>query len=749
MKKRIAFLVVSALSGTCLFAQTNIFPASGNTGIGTVTPAEKLTVLTASNVLGISHTNGTVKLATALNGSGAFLGTSTNHPLFLRTNSSPAQITLLQSGNVGINTTTPRSKLEVKGSDAYINTVRVGLGGIGSDTMSTNTCVGKYALSIVEYGSIVDVPGSAHGFDNTAIGFGAQNSNTWGSSNTATGTNALYVNSVGNNNTAMGANSLAQSFNGDNNSAFGFNSLSYASPVRTMNNVAVGAFALQFGSQEANTGVGVSALEQNTTSFNTAVGYRSLQKNTTGTNNVAIGVNALLNNKTANNNTAVGNEALFMNTTGTGNTALGYQSLDSNTTASENTSVGYNTLFKNKSGGFNTAVGYNALRNNIATSNTAVGHSALWTNSTGGFNTALGRFALNTNATGSQNTAAGNYSLYRNTSGNFNSAHGPYALYNNTTGTDNSAFGDNALYNNTTGSYNTAIGYSASPNSGILSNTTTVGYGAITTASNQVRIGNSSVTSIGGYVGWSNVSDGRIKRNVKKNVPGLKFINLLEPVTYTLDLVAASKIISMPVIGGEQKEDEKKDRPETGKASEAKQQIVYTGFIAQDVEKAAKKLDFDFSGVDAPKSDKDIYGIRYAEFVVPLVQAVQELSKQNEELYQQNQELKKEMVELKTLIKGKNVSTQDITLTDASLGQNMPNPFSNATSIPYMLPEKYSSAAIVITGNNGGIVKSITVNGYGLNTLSVSTKQLAAGTYQYSLIVDGKVADSKQMVISR
>ena len=36
--------------------------------------------------------------------------------------------------------------------------------------------------------------------------------------------------------------------------------------------------------------------------------------------------------------------------------------------------------------------------------------------------------------------------------------------------------------------------------------------------------------------------------------------------------------------------------------------------------------------MDAPKNDKDFYGLRYAEFTVPLVKAVQELYKENKEL---------------------------------------------------------------------------------------------------------------------
>ena len=56
-----------------------------------------------------------------------------------------------------------------------------------------------------------------------------------------------------------------------------------------------------------------------------------------------------------------------------------------------------------------------------------------------------------------------------------------------------------------------------------------------------------------------------------------------------------------------------------------KESTLQTGFIAQEVEEASERLGFDFSGVDAPKNDSDHYSIRYAEFTVPLVKAVQEL----------------------------------------------------------------------------------------------------------------------------
>jgi len=63
------------------------------------------------------------------------------------------------------------------------------------------------------------------------------------------------------------------------------------------------------------------------------------------------------------------------------------------------------------------------------------------------------------------------------------------------------------------------------------------------------------------------------------------------------------------------------------------EKIELSGFIAQEVEQAAVETNYHFSGVHKPKNDKDLYSISYAEFVVPLVKAVQEqqiiIEKQN------------------------------------------------------------------------------------------------------------------------
>ena len=54
------------------------------------------------------------------------------------------------------------------------------------------------------------------------------------------------------------------------------------------------------------------------------------------------------------------------------------------------------------------------------------------------------------------------------------------------------------------------------------------------------------------------------------------------------------------------------------------EKIRQSGFLAQEVEQAAIKAGYDFSGVSKPKGDVKFYSLAYAEFVIPLVKSVQE-----------------------------------------------------------------------------------------------------------------------------
>jgi len=259
-------------------------------------------------------------------------------------------------------------------------------------------------------------------------------------------------------------------------------------------------------------------------------------------------------------------------------------------------------------------------------------------------NTGLGLEALYSNISGEHNTAIGRYALHSNTASQ-NVAIGSSALDQNTSGHHNTAVGRSALYVNTEGSQNTAIGADAGTSDGYdnLGNTGAFGYNVKVSASNYFRIGNTSVSFIGGQVGWSTYSDGRFKTNINENVQGLDFILKLRPLSFHWDIQKLDKFM-----GASEGVEKSETMREARKQQEAK---VYTGFLAQEVEQAAEEIGFDFSGVETPPNDKTPYSIRYAEFVVPLVKAVQEQQQMITEQLEMIKTLQKQNKELIERIK--------------------------------------------------------------------------------------------------
>ena len=345
---------------------------------------------------------------------------------------------------------------------------------------------------------------------------------------------------------------------------------------------------------------------------NLAIGRAALQVNTTGVKNIAIGVQALVSNTTGNNNTATGWQALYWNNGGSNNTATGYQSLAKNNSGANNTASGFSALFSNTTGTLNSAFGSSSLySNSTGYSNTGVGISALDNNTTASDNVAVGYRALYLQAdsldhppSSTNNTAVGNYALYYNQiywnpfdlaweGGTGNTAIGRSALfvnnyYGGNTGANNTAVGVSALQSNVVGNNNTAVGFAADVSYSDLMNATAIGYYAKVSTSNTVRIGNTSVSLIGGQVGFSNQSDIRIKKDIEGISYGLDFIRQLKPVQYRLK--------------------QGNDR-------------IDFGFIAQDVE-ALLGTEYNLLGIGG--DEERSLSLRYTDFVAPLVKAVQE-----------------------------------------------------------------------------------------------------------------------------
>jgi len=91
--------------------------AGQNAGVGTGSPSEKLTVQTAASADGITHTGGTVRLTTRVDGAGAALGTRSAHDLRFFTGGVINNMVLKTDGKVGIGTSEPSGTLTVHTTD--------------------------------------------------------------------------------------------------------------------------------------------------------------------------------------------------------------------------------------------------------------------------------------------------------------------------------------------------------------------------------------------------------------------------------------------------------------------------------------------------------------------------------------------------------------------------------------------------------------------------------------------------------
>ncbi len=753
---------------------SSIYYNAGKVGIGVTNPYAKLDV------------NGDINIATGH-------GIKINKVRILRDNPNSGDNNVFL-GDYADTTSSPGFRNTAAGSyslsvntGAY-NTAYGSTSLKNNTTGSSNTAIGEKALQNNSTGGNNVALGSGALYsngaanNNTAVGFQSLNKNT-SSDNTAVGYQSLYNNVDGYQNTAVGDKALFSNTSGGANTAIGLNALQLN--TTGINNTATGVAALSANTiNNNNTAYGYFALHSNEADGNTGVGYWALTSNTSGTQNTAIGTLTLIQNTTGFNNTATGNSALKVNTTGAYNTAFGSTALLSNTTGSSNTAVGEKALQSNTTGGSNTALGSGALQNNIqASNNTAIGFQALYnTTYVASNNTAVGYQALYNTASGSQNTAIGYQAGYVN-DGSYNIFVGYNSGQNNTSGSENVFMGLGAGVNNTTGSFNTYIGYAAGgltstnsnntfygygsgsgskgdnnsfigyyakPNSASLFNSSAFGYQSVATQNSQIMLGQPSLAGLFCAVELTVFSDGRYKRNITEDVPGLKFINKLRPVTYHLNVHDIDKKLKI-------NEDKL-----TALEADKREKQLRTGFVAQEVEKAANEIGYDFSGVSKPQNDSDFYGLRYADFVVPLVKAVQELSAKNDSLVQANASLQSQMNDMKAAIQmlankeGVDLSTVNgqpstvsSSLSSASIAQNVPNPYNHTTSIAYNLPKQFSSAQIIVTDNAGKTLKSINVSGQGRGVLHLDASTLSSGSYNYSFYVDGKLIDTKKMILSK
>jgi hypothetical protein len=246
---------------------------SGNVGIGTAEPTEKLIVTGSINsnnqTSGGFNSGGTrvfMDLVSAakigrigtLAGGDSLSGTQGELGLYVK---GCEYVRINAAGNVGIGTSSPSAKLEVNGDISSVSAYK-----IGDDTVL-----------------------SASVF-NTLVGRGAGYSNTTGQQNTFSGYGAGLSNTTGNDNTFSGFQAGC------------FNTTGYG-----------------------NTFSGLLAGYKNTTGYNnTFSGYMAGRSNTEGWGNIFSGWQAGYSNTTGSGNIFSGYRAGFSNQTGNSNVFIGY-----------------------------------------------------------------------------------------------------------------------------------------------------------------------------------------------------------------------------------------------------------------------------------------------------------------------------------------------------------------------------------------------------------------------------------------
>ena len=229
---------------------------------------------------------------------------------------------------------------------------------------------------------------------------------------------------------------------------------------------------------------------------------------------------------------------------------------------------------------------------------------------------------------------------------------------------------------------------------------------------------------------WKIASDKRLKKDVTEFKDGLEVLRKVNPVWYKY----------------------------TGAAGMPTEQ-AYVGIVAQDMQKVAPYTIGTFTHTDDKGAKSDYLNYDAGALTYILVNAVKEQQSAIEQkdarikaLEKGLSDLEQRLAKLEAAPSGARLSsdkTAGSLAAGAVLRQNRPNPFHEKTIIEYELPEASSQAALFIYNLQGEQLKRIDIGDKRRKSVELDGNTLPAGLYLYSLVVDGKVTDTKQMVLTK
>lgn len=261
---------------------------------------------------------------------------------------------------------------------------------------------------------------------------------------------------------------------------------------------------------------------------------------------------------------------------------------------------------------------------------------------------------------------------------------------------------------------------------------------------------------------WTGYSDRRLKKEIAPFKDGLNVLMKIDPVTYKFN-----------GIGGLSAEE------------------THVGVIAQDVQKVAPycigtgRLAVDpgqsgeFGGGEAIGYGNEAKVVvkpltyNYDALIYVMINSIKELSTKNEQMAKEQAEqaakmeaLQDKLSKLESIVNasaaaqggqpqqgGNSIMPSASSITEVELSsknvvvldQNAPNPFAQQTTISYFLPDNTGKAEMLFYNSGGMLIKTIQLE-KGKGQVNVFASDLTGGVYTYSIVIDGKVSETKRMI---
>lgn len=383
------------------------------------------------------------------------------------------------------------------------------------------------------------------------------------------------------------------------------------------------------------------------------------------------------------------------------------------------------------------SIGNNSGYGVVGTSTGGIGVYGSGTFGTYGSGTTYGAYGTGSTY-GVYGTSSSNYGVYGTSgylgvygSGNDYGIYGISTNGDGATGTSTNHAGVNAYSSNWHGAHIESFN-----NNGLWSKTFSA------TAGVYAGVFEGSVYTYGVY----SASDRQLKKNIEDVDNAMSLINRLKPKSYEFRDDGDFAAMHLP-------------------------KGNHYGLIAQEVEEVIPEIVAAApDGLGAPPSNPELKkpgeeqtpverqisntppskAINYTELIPIIIKAMQEQQQEISTLKAENAQMKQD---LQSCCLNHSTASTDAKLknevTDKPwLEQNAPNPFSEQTIIRYYIPAGNTAVLKVVSlGGEQVMAKEINRAGYGEIQLSAST--LAAGTYTYTLIVQGKAVESKIMVLTK